>query len=102
MKKLPSYLKDTSHLIRELGDVWVPKKLILATIDLKSLYTCIHNADGIAACREALENFRMSNPEQPDTDTLIKLLEIILKNNTFEFDGKVYHQLQGTAMGASL
>ena len=60
MKKLPSYLKDTSHLIRELGDVWVPKKLILATIDVKSLYTCIHYADGIAACREALENFRMT------------------------------------------
>jgi len=44
----------------------------------------------------------VNNPNQPDTDTLIKLLEIVLKNNTFQFDGKVYHQLQGKAMGTCL
>ena len=34
--------------------------------------------------------------------TLITLLEIILKNNTFEFNNKCYIQLQGTAMGTRL
>ena len=32
----------------------------------------------------------------------ICLLEIVLKNNTFEFDNKFYKQIQGTAMGTKL
>jgi len=99
MKELPSYLKDTNQLIRELRDLSVPQNVILATVDVKSLYTCIPHEDGIAACKEALENSEVNNPEQPDSNTLIKLLEIVLKNNTFEFDGRAFHQLQGTAMG---
>ena len=51
---LPSYLKNTSQLIRELGDLSVPNDLILATIDVKSLYICIRQADGIAAYRKFL------------------------------------------------
>ena len=52
--------------------------------------------------REALQNFiGTSNTHQPDTNVLVSLLEIILKNNTFEFDGKVYQQLLGTAMGTT-
>ena len=43
-----------------------------------------------------------SNPDCPDISVLICLLEIVLKNNTFEFDNKFYKQLQGTAMGTKL
>ena len=43
-----------------------------------------------------------SNPNRPDISVLICLLETVLKNSTFEFDGKFYKQLQDTAMGAKL
>ena len=58
--------------------------------------------EGIAACKEALSSTPEDNPERPDIFVLICLLEIVLKNNTFEFDNKFYKQLQGTAMGIKL
>ena len=60
-------------------------------------HTIIHN--GITACKEALSITENTNPEQPPVEMLIQLLEIVLKKNIFEFNGKVYKQLQGSAMG---
>ena len=54
------------------------------------------------ACTEALEIAKANNPDQLDTNTLINHLEIVLKNNTFQFNGKSYIQLQGMAMGTKL
>ena len=38
----------------------------------------------------------------PHNCYIIKLLELVLTNNHFEFNGKYYHQLSGTAMGTKL
>ena len=102
MKRLPSYLKDTLKLINELKEISVEPDTILVTVDVKSLYTCIPHDEGIAACKEALNSTLESNLERPDISILICLLEIVLKNNTFEFDNKFYKQLQETAMGTKL
>jgi len=40
IKELPSYLKDTSHLIRESGNLLVPNELILATIPVYMHTSC--------------------------------------------------------------
>ena len=80
----------------------VEPNTILVTIDVKSLYTCIPHLEGIQACTEALQKAKKSNPSQPNTTVLGCLLEIVLKNNCFEFDGTYYKQLQGTAMGTKL
>ena len=66
------------------------------------MFTCIPHKEGIQACAEALENSKENNPDQPDTNTLVTLLEIVLKNNTFEFNNKSFIQLQGSAMGTKL
>ena len=102
MKALPSFLKDTTQLINELKDLVIEPNSLLVTVDVKSLYTCIPHQEGIQACAESLQNSKANYPDQPDTKTLINLLELVLKNNTFEFDGKSYIQLQGTAMGTKL
>ena len=94
MKALPSFLKDTIQLINELNNLQIEDKTILVTIDVKYLYTCIFHKEGIQACIEALRKTVESNPNQPNTETLIKLLEIGLRYNTFEFDGKCYIQLR--------
>ena len=93
MRNLPSFLKDTSQLINELRQLSVEPNIILVTIDVKSLYTCIPHLEGIQACIEALQKAKESNPSQPDTAVLGCLLEIVLKNNVFEFDGTFYKQL---------
>ena len=62
MKALPSYVEDTSQLIRELGELQVTKDIILVTVDIilvtvdvKSLYASIPHEDGIPECREATQ-----------------------------------------------
>ena len=54
-------------------------------------------SEGLEACREALEE--RSDKTVP-TDFIIKLLEIILKYNIFEFNQEQLIQMIGTAMGA--
>ena len=102
MKALPSYIKDTTQIINELKELKVQCNTLLVTVDVKSLYTCIPHSDGVEACTEALRSSTESYPQRPNLAILSCLLEIVLKNNIFEFDGKFYKQLQGTAMGTKL
>ena len=41
----------------------------------------------------------LRNNKQISSDTLIKLAEILLKNNIFEFNEKTFRQVRGTAIG---
>ena len=69
---------------------------MLVSIDVSALYTNIPQDEGLEAVREVL--LERKNPEVP-TDFLIRMLEIILKYNIFEFNKELYLQLIGTAMG---
>ncbi len=42
------------------------------------------------------------NVQDPSTETVCDLLDIILKNKNFEFDSKFYLQENGTAMGTRM
>ena len=52
---IPSYLKDTSHLIQILIGKTLAPEDILVTIDVKSLYTNIPHTEGIQALNRTLE-----------------------------------------------
>jgi predicted GIY-YIG superfamily endonuclease len=94
-------LQDTTDFINFINRVnssnSLPANAILVSADVSALYTNIPHNDGLLACREALD--KRSNPNPP-TDHLIRLLELILKLNHFEFNNKYYLQIKGTAMGS--
>ena len=51
MKGIPSYLKDTTELLNQLNELTIPKDVLLVTIDVKSLYTCIpHKEVEVSDC----------------------------------------------------
>lgn len=75
------------------------KSELLVTLDVTSLYTNIPHEEGIAAC-ETILNQRTT--KSPPTEDLCHLTEIILKRNTFSFNGDVYLQKHGTAMGTRM
>ena len=97
VKTLPSFLRDSSQFIAEIEQLDVPPNSLLVTIDVTSLYTKIPNKEGLQACHEAFISLENTNLQQPPAEVLTNLLEIVLKNNVFEFDGKCYKQLSGTA-----
>ena len=59
-------------------------------------YCSILRKAGLNALKEALDN--RENKHIP-TDNLLEMTECVLKNNYFEFNGKVKKQLLGTAIG---
>ena len=99
---LSSFLKDTNQFILEMEKLVIPPNSLLATIDVKSLYTNIPHDEGIKACSQAFIKLEKSNPQQPPAEILVNLLEIVLKNNTFEFNNQCFKQLYGIAMGTKL
>ena len=60
------------------------------------IYPSTPHNEGISALKQKLE-------EQPSlrtpTNDLVELAEFVLKNNLFEFNDKVNHQISGTAIG---
>ena len=99
--KHPSYLQDTPHFLRLIDELnkgpKLPQNAIIVTFDVVGLYTNIPQEEGLKTAREALEE--RVNPETP-SDFIVRMLEIILKFNIFEFDKKLYRQVIGTSMGS--
>ena len=100
VQNLPSYLQDTTDFLRKQDALSpLPPDTLLVSMDVTSLYTNITHQDGIQACEEVWET---RTNKDPPTETLIKLLTLVLKCNNFEFNGKRYLQVQGTAMGTKM
>ena len=98
--KHESYLQDTPDFLREVHELNKAGKIraddVLCTIDVSALYTNIDLQEGLEAAHEALEE---RDDKDIPSDFIMKLLEIILKFNIFEFDKEFYIQLIGVAMG---
>ena len=93
--RIPSYLKDTTHLTHLLLGKKVAPEDILITIDVQSLYTNIPHTEGIKALN------RIS--EEAHTDPMKKLLRcrlasLVLTKNYFTFNNSLYRQIEGTAI----
>ena len=97
VESLPTYVKDSPHALRLLQEVQLHENPLLFTMDVRSLYTSIPHQEGLRALKHFLD--KRSNPS-PSTDTLLRLAELVLTLNCFEFDGKFYLQKRGVKMGS--
>ncbi|KAL2076549.1 hypothetical protein ACEWY4_027852 [Coilia grayii] len=92
----PSYVKDTYSFVDEVSALTVPRGSFLFTVDVDSLYTNIDTTLGLQALKDTFALY--PDPLRPDS-FILKLLEITLTKNDFEFNGKFYLQTCGCAMG---
>ena len=97
--KIASYIKDTTDFIRKIETIKIPEDCILATFDVTSLYTNIPNDEGLISVKNFMTKHK---PPYADADTVLLLLKEVLTKNNFEFNGKNYLQVGGTAMGTKL
>ena len=88
------YHQDSTHLLTILKDVPATESArFLFTMDVKSLYTIIPNSEGLNALKHFLN---------PPTNTIVRLAELVLTLNHFEFDSEFYTRVSmGTRMGPS-
>lgn len=92
----PSFIKDTYDFIDKIKNITVPTQAFIFTLDVESLYTNIDTEEGLRAVQCGF--LRNPDPLRPDEE-ILKLLQINLSRNDFEFNGKFYLQIKGTAMG---
>ena len=101
VEALPSYLKDTNHAILTLESLKFTndKPRLIFLLDVVSLYTSIPHKDGLLA----IKHFFNVNPHPSiDSTTILRLTELVLNLNSFEFDGQFFDQISGVAMGTKM
>ena len=96
---MPSYIKNSPHFFSLLENTNIPSNAILVTIDVSSLYTNIPQDEGTNACLDAIEAVEASHIPR---NTLRQLFDVVLRCNVFSFNGQIYQQIQGTAMGTKM
>ena len=104
VQSLPTYIKDTTHALTIFEQINTAQNFqpqLLFTMDVVSLYTSIPRADGQRALSFFLDR-RPPEARYPSTTTLVRLAELVLTLNTFKFDGQIFHQISGVAMGTKL
>ena len=95
--KVPHILEDTSDFLARITEIKdLPEDALLVSFDVVGLYPQIPNEESIDIMKEFLNQREVKDIS---TKSLCDLATIILKNNFFEINEEVYHQLLGTAIG---
>ena len=102
MRALPSFIQDSTDFINLIETLKLPQTCTLASIDVSSLYTNIPHHEGKEAAIQNLTLNQDPPPLQPQPVVIGELIDIVLQNNVFEFNDKLYLQKQGTAMGTKM
>ena len=101
VKNLASYIKDTTDFLNKIKMINqpLPPDTIMFCLDVKALYPSVPRDEAKIACKDALD--KRTNPKIPTNDVL-KLMDLVLQNNIFSFNGRTYIQTEGTAIGSRL
>lgn len=99
VENLPSYVKDTSHMISLIEGLGrLPEGTLLATFDVESLYTNIPHTGGLQVLQHFLQ--QRDSTLAPSNDCILQLTELVLSHNYFVFESDFFLQIQGVAMGS--
>jgi hypothetical protein len=101
MRGLRSYLKGTKDFLVWLERIKLqypelPPLFSIITMDFTCMYPTIPDDLVLPAVREYLDS---RNVKEPSTEKTMELLEVVRKNNYFEFVVKNFHQIGGTSIG---
>ena len=94
-------VENSFHFVEELAKLQNASTVVMASFDVKSLFTNIPLSETIDICLELLYN-TPNNSTSIDRNNMRSLLEIAAKESYFLFNKKIYNQVDGVAMGSPL
>ena len=94
-------LKDTFQFVQLINGVNISNH-VMVTFDVQSLFTNVPLAETINICMDRLYRCDGIEPPELPEHVLKQLIELCVKDNVFVFNGKVYSQIDGVAMGNRL
>ncbi|CAC5399357.1 unnamed protein product [Mytilus coruscus] len=77
----------------------LPDNAITFVLDVTKLYPSVPRKEAREVCKTALEN--RSDISIP-TEDVLKMMDLVIENNNFSFNGKHFLQTEGTAIGSHL
>lgn len=92
----PAYIKDTYDFVAKIRGRELPPGALIVTADVSSLYTNMKLDRIMSTVATTLRRF--PEPGRPDQH-LLQLLDLTLRSNDFLFNGDVFLQTCGAAMG---
>ena len=99
--KHATFLEDTPDFLRIIDKLnngpKLPENSLIVTWDARALFTNILHTEGLASLTRTLEKRETKNVP---TEYLVRLMELILKYNIFEFHDGLWKQEIGAAMGS--
>ena len=99
LQNLPSYIENSATLVKRLDASKTSVYVQLAVADVVTLYPSIIIEDGLRSLHITLTS---KNWSKEHIKFIIKLTSWVLYNNVLMFNGKLYIQIKGTAMGTPL
>ena len=97
-----TYLRDSNQVLDELTALGaLPPNAKLFTADAVSMYTNIDTEHAISTFRRWLTDFTTEIPDNFPTELFLRVLELVMTRNIFQFDDTYWLQTDGTAMGTS-
>ncbi|CAF1200198.1 unnamed protein product [Rotaria sp. Silwood1] len=87
------------HKYKEKG--LLKSSTLFCTFDIHNLYTMLPQEESIRILGEFLEIHGYTKVKAIDIDTIKQLASIVLQENAFVYDKKIYKQTTGGAMGSS-
>ena len=91
-------LQSTENFIDAIKTVQIPDNYKLVSFDVKSLFTSIPLQLALHCTETAIQQSTVKLPLP--TEDIMDLLNICLTSTYFQYNGKHYKQLHGTAMGS--
>ena len=102
VKRQNIYIRDTPHFIRMIESLQASPNCTLVAYDCTSMYTNMEFSELKQAVNDVLPQVvscqGLNNTVQKHH--VVRLVETLLTNNYFSFNGKLYHQTIGASMGA--
>lgn len=92
-------LDDTNSFTEYLKSLTLPSNFIMASFDIKSLFTNVPLSE---TTKIILDKFNSSNFYNIDSNTMKKLLDFSTTESCFIFNGDIYNQIDGVAMGSPI
>ena len=91
-------LQSTEDFINATKTVQIPDDYKLVSFDVKSLFTSIPLQLALQCTETAI--LQSTDPLPLPTEDIMDLLNLCLTSTYFQYNGKHYKQLHGTAMGS--
>ncbi len=98
-QRLSSYVQDTTDFINKTRSKKFSGPVLVATMDVTSLYPNIDHSEGADACEHYLNSRRLKSIPSA---VIKRLILLVLRVNTLCFGDRFFHQIKGTAMGTPM